>query len=194
MTGSNANHTVLAPNADLTFSVVETNLPRPFPLGSYAPGLRNAAAAIHLADMSGDGMADLIACSNQETGSLATWSLHIWQPGGFAANGEIIPVLDGIPCNVQTYVVDTNGDSWSDLVFPGYSSQGGVPTETSGNFSGARRNTNGEWETLDTGLPVGKTLFVDTNADGLPDAIFDTVAAHSVTRMNPSKGIGICST
>jgi hypothetical protein len=53
--------------------------------------------------------------------------------------------------------------------------QGGVPIEPSGTYSVHRRRSNGTWEVFDTGLPThvngGRTLFLDVNGDGLPDAI-----------------------
>ncbi len=179
VTGSNNNHLLMVPKPDLTFALVDTKLPRPFPLATSPAGLRSAAAATHLVDLLHDGMADLLECNDHghppETALLSQWKLYAWKPGGFVTTGETITPLAGIPCNVETTMVDVNGDSITDVVFPGYMRQGGVPTETSGTYSVLRRAANGEWGGFDLGLPTplgnGHTLFVDVNADGLPDAV-----------------------
>lgn len=84
VTGSQANHLVLLPQNDGTLLAADTQLRRPFPLGSSPAGLRNSNAATHLVDVTG-AMADLIECNDHgdtpETAALPTWKLHGWQPG-----------------------------------------------------------------------------------------------------------------
>jgi hypothetical protein len=167
VTGSRANHMVLAGKADLTFELVDTGIRRPFPLQQSPKGLRNGAGSVHLADCDGDSKADLIQCTDHgdtpEAALLSTWKLHLWRPSGFTPNGEIIDTLTGIPCGVEMFTVDTNRDSITDLVAPGYLRQGGVPIEPSGTYSVHRRRSNGTWEVFDTGLPTpvngGRTIF-----------------------------------
>jgi RHS repeat-associated protein len=175
VTGTRNNFIVLLAQADGTFQALDTGIQRPFPLGPAPKGLRSELGAVHLADVTGDSVVDLIQCSNQDTGVLASWKLHIWEPGGFQAQGVSISTLDGIPCSVEMQTVDTNNDSVTDLVFPGYLRQGNVVTEPSGHYSVTPRRTNGEWEIFDLGLRTplgnGRTLFVDVNGDALPDAV-----------------------
>ena len=194
---SQTNHTVLVPKGDLTFELVDTNITRPFPLQSSPKGLRNAAGAVHLADVTGDQQQDLISCTDHgttpEAASAATWTLHEWQPNGFAPKGTSIDTLTGIPCSIEMHMVDANRDSITDLVTIGYVRQGGVPVATSGTYSVHRRRTNGTWEVFDTGLPTpahgGRTIFVDINGDGLPDAIQSgSPDGRLYTRMNTGLG------
>jgi hypothetical protein len=190
-TGSKNNFVVLLAKGDSSFQEIDTQIPRPFPIGPAPKGLRNELGATHLSDVTGDSVNDLLTCSDQETGVLATWKLHAWKPGGFTMTGETVPVLDGIPCSVEMHPVDTNGDSITDLVFPGYFSQGGGAVESTGNYSVAQRKSTGEWEVFDLGLQVskyGRTLFLDVNADGFPDAISADPAGRLVTTMNTGKG------
>jgi hypothetical protein len=177
VTGTENNFIVLLAQNDGTLQELDTGIQRPFPLGPAPNGLRNEFGAVHLADVSGDSVVDLMTCSNQETGAFATWKLHLWQPGGFSLPGQSIPTLDGIPCGVEMHVVDTNNDSVADLVFPGYVRQGDVPTEPSGFYSVTQRRTNGEWDVFDTELPTplgnGRIVFVDVNGDLLLESIRD---------------------
>ena len=175
VTGSEANHLVLVPNADLSFGVVDTKLRRPFPLGATPKGMRSSAASVHLADVSGDGISDLIECNDHGNTLLSTWTLRMWQPGGFELQGAEINTLAGIPCSVEMHTVDSNGDSVTDLIATGYLKQGGEPAALSGNYNVHQRRSNGTWEVFDTGLPTpkngGRVLFLDVNGDGLPDAV-----------------------
>jgi hypothetical protein len=171
----NANsHLVLKTKPDNTFAPIDTNIPRPFPLLQSPKGLRSAAGAVHLADCDGDAVPDLIQCTDNGDLQLSTWKLHLWRPGGFEPNGTTIETLTGIPCGIEMHTVDANRDSITDLIMPGYLSQGGVPSALSGKYSVHRRRSDGTWEVFDTQLvtPVngGRTAFLDVNGDGLPDA------------------------
>jgi hypothetical protein len=171
----NANsHLVLKAKAANTFALVDTKIQRPFPLQQSPKGLRSAAGAVHLADCDGDAMPDLIQCTDNGDLPLSTWKLHLWRPGGFDQTGSTIETLTGIPCGVEVHTVDANRDSITDLIMPGYLSQGGVPSALSGKYSVHRRRSDGTWEVSDTRLltPLagGRTIFLDINGDGLPDA------------------------
>jgi hypothetical protein len=173
-----ANYFALVSKPNGTFAEVDTNIRRPFPLGPSPKGLRSSAASTHLLDATGDQMADLVECNDHgdtvDTALLPTWTLHPWRPAGFDTKAEHIDTLWGIPCGVEVHTVDTNHDSVTDLMVPGYVRQGGVPIERSGTYSVHRRRSNGTWEVFNTGLPTpvngGRTIFLDVNGDGLPDA------------------------
>ena len=182
------NQIVLLTKIDGTFQEINTQIARPFPLGPAPDGLRGSAASVHLADVTGDGVADLIQCTDQgdtiDTAGLPTWKVHVWRPGGFDPTPEYIEPLWGHFCGTQMHTVDSNNDGIVDLIAPGYLRQGGVPVGLSGTFSVFRRHTDGTWEAFDTGVPLPisgwRTVFLDVNGDGLPGAWKGDVRIASV--------------
>ncbi len=180
--GSQANHVILLPQSDSSLQRLDTQLPRPFPVGPSPKGLRSSGASVHLVDVSADTMADLIECTN--LGDMPTWKLHRWQPGGFAPDGEIIDVLTGYPCGMEFHPVDLDGNGVTDIVAPGMIRVNGIPTQPSSTYSVFSRKTDGTWTANDTKLPVprGRILFGDVNGDHLPDAI---ASRASDGRLNP---------
>jgi RHS repeat-associated protein len=195
--GNANNHLVLKAKADTTFALVDTNIQRPFPLQQSPKGLRNSAGAVHLADCDGDAMPDLIQCTDHgdtpETASLSTWKLHLWRPGGFTPEGDVIETLTGIPCGIEVHNIDANRDSVTDLIMPGYLRQGGTSIELSGKYSVHRRRSDGTWEVFDMGLRLpangGRTVFGDFNGDGLPDAVQSGSADDGLyTYLNTGRG------
>ena len=219
---SSPNWTVLLAQPDHTFKQHDTGIPRPFPLSGLPapPALTTKGASVHLADVDGDGVPDLIQCNDhsQMVGgnpSEAAWTAHLWKPAqgstpfGFDPAGEPIHPLDGYPCNAEMYTVDINGDGKVDLV----QGTGGTEMLTSGTYNALTRHQDGTWEPWDTKLPIvqpgGRVLFLDVNGDGLPDAVqsglqdgmlwtyitagptFDTVpAVHSVAGIVIGAGSG----
>ncbi len=177
--GNRNNHIVLLSREDGTFEELDTGIQRPFPIGPAPKNLNSPDGAVHLADVTGDGVADLIQCTNQgsasDIGFATTWTLRVWKPGGFDANETEIDTLAGVRCSIKVHIVDYDHDSKADLVAPGFVKQGGIPTESTGFFSVHRRQSSGAWEVFDAGLPLpwpgGRTLFLDVNGDGLPDAV-----------------------
>jgi hypothetical protein len=128
-----------------------------------------------LADCDGDSTPDLVQCTDHgetpDTAAQSTWKLHVWRPGGFTPEGELIETLTGIPCGVELHTIDSNGDSITDLIASGYLREGGVPVASSGTYSVHRRRSDGVWEAFDTGLPrprsPGRVIFADINSDAL---------------------------
>ncbi|HRI72800.1 MAG TPA: VCBS repeat-containing protein, partial [Polyangium sp.] len=178
--GRKNNHIVLLSKADGTFDELPTGIERPFPLGSAPKQLRGAGGSVHLADVDGDGVGDLIQCEDHgdtpaENPSQAVWTAHLWRPGGFEATGTNIEELAGIGCAVELRTVDVNRNGKVDLILPGMFNIGGTPSTQTKTYSALERNGDGTWKAWDTKLPIpsspGRVSFADVNADGLPDVI-----------------------
>ncbi len=117
---NNRNHlVVLRSRKDGTFEEIETGIKKPFSAGPTPKGLRSSAASVHLADVTGDGVSDLILCTDHGHTPMSTWKLHHWRPGGFEPQGTMIQTLSGIGCNVEMHTMDENRDGISDLIVPG---------------------------------------------------------------------------
>ncbi|WP_437729520.1 RHS repeat-associated core domain-containing protein [Sorangium sp. So ce861] len=179
---------VLLTRPDLTFEVHDTGIRRPFPLGvrPAPPGLRLPEGAVHLADVDGDGVPDLIQCDDHSRTPTqnpleATWTVHRWTPerngtpAGFDVAGESLEPLNGFPCDMEIQTLDLNGDGKVDLVVATvltFSDGTMLPAPTYGALT---RRHDGGWEVFDTELPQpprgGRTVFLDVNGDGLPDAV-----------------------
>src|SRR5215468_2255881 len=186
--GSSNNWVVLLAQSDHTFKQHDTGIPRPFPLGVSPPppALTSAGASVHLADLDGDGVPDLISCqdhSEMEMGipSRAAWTVHLWKPAsgsapaGFDPAGATIAPLAGFRCDVELYTVDINADTKVDLVVASMRSNDVGDTVPDATYSALTRRQDGSWEVFDTKLPLvppgGHLVWADVNADGLPDAI-----------------------
>ncbi|WP_236643999.1 RHS repeat-associated core domain-containing protein [Sorangium cellulosum] len=179
---------VLLTQPDLTFEVHDTGIRRPFPLGvrPAPPGLRLPEGAVHLADVDGDGVPDLIQCDDHsrtltQNPLEATWTVHRWKPerdgtpAGFDATGESLEPLNGFPCDMEIQTLDLDADGKVDLVVATvltFSDGTMLPAPTYGALT---RRHDGGWEVFDTELPQpprgGRTVFLDVNGDGLPDAV-----------------------
>ncbi|WP_437727730.1 RHS repeat-associated core domain-containing protein [Sorangium sp. So ce861] len=179
---------VLLTRPDRTFEVHDTGIRRPFPLGvrPAPPGLSLPEGAVHLADVDGDGVPDLIQCDDHSRALTqnpleATWTVHRWKPerngtpAGFDATGESLEPLNGFPCDMEIQTLDLNADGKVDLVVATvltFSDGTMLPAPTYGALT---RRHDGRWEVFDTELPQpprgGRTVFLDVNGDGLPDAV-----------------------
>ncbi|AUX38230.1 MULTISPECIES: RHS repeat-associated core domain-containing protein [Sorangium] len=179
---------VLLTQPDLTFEVHDTGIRRPFPLGvrPAPPGLSLPEGAVHLADVDGDGVPDLIQCDDHsraltENPLEATWTVHRWKPerngtpAGFDVTGESLEPLNGFPCDMEIQTLDLDADGKVDLVVATvltFSDGTMLPAPTYGALT---RRHDGSWEVVDTELPQpppgGRTVFLDVNGDGLPDAV-----------------------
>ncbi|WP_437813338.1 RHS repeat-associated core domain-containing protein [Sorangium sp. So ce1078] len=177
---------VLLARPDRTFEVHDTSIRRPFPLGvrPAPPGLSVPEGAMHLADVDGDGVPDLIQCddhSRELTQSPldATWRVHLWKPerdgapAGFDRAGESLEPLNGFPCEMEIQTLDLNADARVDLVVATvltFSDNTMVPAST---WAALTRRHDGSWEVFDTKLPQvgGRVVFLDVNGDALPDAV-----------------------
>ncbi|MBK9266191.1 MAG: VCBS repeat-containing protein [Polyangiaceae bacterium] len=196
--GSKNNHIVLLSKADGTFDELDTNIKRPFPLGPAPKQLRGAGGSVHLADVDGDGVGDLIQCEDHGDSldgnpSQPVWKLHPWRPGGFAPNGVPIELLEGFGCGVELRTVDVNRNGKVDLVLPGMINIGGTPATQTTTYSALERNADGTWNAWDTKLRIppnsGRVIFADVNGDGLPDAVSSGAADGRLhTWTNTGKG------
>ncbi|XXT16045.1 RHS repeat-associated core domain-containing protein [Sorangium sp. So ce429] len=180
---------VLLSRPDWTFALHDTGIRRPFPLGvkPAPPSLSSPGASMHLADLDGDGAADLIQCEDHDREGQApipvspAWAVHLWRPArdatpaGFDPAGESIELLTGYPCDTELHTLDVDADSKIDLIVPSLLRFGDGTVLTGSNYDAIMRRGNGRWEVIDTKLPVvwsgGRVVFLDVNGDGLPDAV-----------------------
>ncbi|MEZ4298873.1 MAG: RHS repeat-associated core domain-containing protein [Polyangiaceae bacterium] len=170
------------------FAVHDTGVARPFPLGALPepPALTSARGSMHLADVDGNHVPDLIQC--QHPGPTANgdpskpeWRVHLWKPAhggasfGFDVEGEVLEALARYRCNVDLRTVDLDRDGKTSLlVLPLSVADDG--SEIAGiTYQALTRMESGEWRVRETRLPVpnpgGRVLFLDVNGDGLPDAV-----------------------
>ncbi|MDI3282659.1 RHS repeat-associated core domain-containing protein [Polyangium sp. 15x6] len=176
MNGNATTWKVLRAQADGTFDLHNTGVSRPFPGSQPIPtGLRGPEASAHLADMNGDGMADLVTCTKAPV--LYAWTYRPWAPtpGGFAAATEVISTLEIQPCNSDLYTVDVDGDGKSELVVPRVEIQPDGSPQFINEYDAVTRRGPGNFaataQDLPTVPPGGGMFFLDVNGDGLPDAI-----------------------
>ncbi|XXY20357.1 RHS repeat-associated core domain-containing protein [Sorangium sp. So ce216] len=192
---------VLLARPDRTFEVHDTGIRRPFPLGlrPTPPGLTLPEGAMHLADVDGDGAPDLIQCDDHARAltpnpSEATWTVHLWKPArggtaaGFDRSGESLEPLNGLPCEMEIHTLDVDADTQVDLVVATvvtFIDNTVVPDPT---YAALTRRHDGSWAIFDTELPQvrgGRTVFLDVNGDGLPDAVQSGFGHHRLrTVMN----------
>ncbi|WP_438023101.1 RHS repeat-associated core domain-containing protein [Sorangium sp. So ce233] len=177
---------VLLSRPDRTFEVHDTGIRRPFPLRVPPPGLRMPQGAMHLADVDGDGVPDLLQCDDHsreltQNPLEATWFVHRWKPerngtpAGFDPEGESLAPLNGFPCEMEIQTLDVNADGKVDLVVATvltFSDNTMLPAPT---YAALTRRRDGSWEVFDTELPQpapgGRSVFLEVNGDGLPDAV-----------------------
>jgi RHS repeat-associated protein len=150
------------------------------------PSLSSPNASVHLADVDGDGVPDLIQCDTDDSanpnpvGNMTTWTLHRWKPKdgarpiGWDPVGEEIPRLRGRPCNAELYTVDVDADGKVDLVMVKVAADNGGNMFLLDQYEALSWNESG-WEQRDLGLttamPGARVIFLDVNGDGLPDAL-----------------------
>ncbi|XYH94645.1 RHS repeat-associated core domain-containing protein [Sorangium sp. So ce1128] len=189
---------VLLSRPDWTFALHDTGIRRPFPLGAKPapPSLSSPGASMHLADLNGDGAADLIQCEDHDRDGQApipvsaVWAVHLWRPArgatpaGFDPAGESIELLAGYPCDTELHTIDADADSKIDLIVPSLLRFGDGTVLTGSNYDAITRRGDGRWEVSDTKLPVvwsgGRVVFLDVNGDGLPDAVESGSGDHQL--------------
>ncbi len=188
---------VLLARPDRTFEVHDTGIVRPFPVGSppVVPGLTTRGGSMHLADVNGDHVPDLIQCEDHGTTaggdpSKPVWSVHLWRPAqggapfGFDPEGEPVEALATVRCDIALFTVDLDADGKVDLVTPPVD-VGADGSELAGaTYEALTRREDGTWEIFETELPVvpagGRLVFLDVNGDGLPDAVESGFQDHTL--------------
>ncbi|WP_233561444.1 FG-GAP repeat domain-containing protein, partial [Sorangium cellulosum] len=197
--GSEVTWHVLLSRPDWTFALQDTGIRRPFPLRvtPAPPSLSSPGASMHLADLDGDGVPDLIQCEDHARDAqaplplFAVWTVHLWRPArgatpaGFDPTGESIELLSGYPCDTELHTLDLDADSKIDLVVPSLRRFGDGSVLAGASYDAIMRRGDERWEVFDTALPVvgpgGRVVFLDVNGDGLPDAIESGFNHHQLT-------------
>ncbi|MGK3969858.1 RHS repeat-associated core domain-containing protein [Sorangium sp. So ce118] len=189
---------VLLSRPDRTFALHDTGIRRPFPLGvtPAPPSLSSPGGSMHLADLDGDGAADLIQCEDHDhlgqspLPASSVWTVHLWRPArgaapaGFDPTGESIELLIGYPCDTELHTLDVDADSKIDLIMPSLRRFGDGTVLVGESYDAIMRRANGRWEVIDTELPIvgpgGRVVFLDVNGDGLPDAVESGFSHHAL--------------
>ncbi|WP_437531191.1 RHS repeat-associated core domain-containing protein [Sorangium sp. So ce726] len=192
---------VLLSQPDRTFALHDTGIRRPFPLGvtPAPPSLRRPGASVHLADLDGDSVPDLIQCQDHAEELVpnplsAVWTVHLWRPArgatpaGFDPTGESIELLTGYPCAMELHTLDIDADSKIDLIVPSVRLSGDGTALIKDSYEAIMRRGEGRWGVIDTKLPVvprgGRVVFLDVNGDGLPDAVESGFSGQLTTYLN----------
>jgi hypothetical protein len=167
---------VLLAQPNQTFVMQDTGLSRPYsPLAAVPLSLAAPDASAHLADVSGDGMPDLIECVYN--GVNYAWSLHPWMPEGpgFEKAPSMVPELSSHPCNAELHPVDVDIDGKTDLLVHAVTETANGPIFGPTYDALSLELSAGTWTRTSTGLPIapigGRLIFLDANGDGLPDAV-----------------------
>jgi YD repeat-containing protein len=167
---------VLLAKPDHTFEMLDTGLSRPYPFGAAPPlNLATWDASAHLADVSGDGMPDLLGCIYN--GVNHAWAVHFWGPDGpgFEKASTAIPELDAHPCNAELHTIDIDIDGKTDLLVHTVTETANGPIFGTTYDALSFKHSTGSWVKMGTELPItpagGRLIFLDANGDALPDAI-----------------------
>ncbi|WP_437962692.1 RHS repeat-associated core domain-containing protein (plasmid) [Sorangium sp. So ce119] len=197
--GAEVTWHVLLSRPNWTFALHDTGIRRPFPLKSTPapPSLSSPGASMHLADLDGDGVPDLIQCEDHDREGQApipvspAWAVHLWRPArgatpaGFDPRGESIELLTGYPCDTELHTLDVDADSKIDLIVPSLKRFGDGTVLIGSSYDAIMRRGDERWEVFDTALPVvgsgGRVVFLDVNGDGLPDAVESGFNHHQLT-------------
>ncbi|AUX49123.1 uncharacterized protein SOCE26_106680 [Sorangium cellulosum] len=189
---------MLLSRPDWTFALHDTGIRRPFPLGvkPAPPSLSSPGASMHLADLDGDGVPDLLQCEDHDRvgqspiPASSVWTVHLWRPAsgatpaGFDPTGESIELLIGYPCDTELHTLDVDADGKIDLIVPSLRRFGDGTVFLGSSYDAIMRRGEGRWEVIDTELPVvwrgGRVVFLDVNGDGLPDAVESGPGDHQL--------------
>jgi hypothetical protein len=184
--GQSSNWMILLAGPGNDFTLHDSGIIRPYPGGAPPPNLLSPAAGIHLADVNGDGMTDLLQCDIQNALQCPRWKLHLWSnenagaAQGFAPVGRIIPELDAYNCDVAVHMADLDGDTRTELIVQHRtvdfaSCEANVGTEYIAlTLESVDFGPSSVWKETKTGLtasPNSHVVFLDVNGDGLPDAL-----------------------
>ena len=189
--GAHATWQVLRSLPQHGFQLVDTGIPHVFPAGAVPPfPVVRFDTALHLADVTGDGVSDMVQCVYDEALLFSYWKLYPWSPdvgptGGFDPSGYLITELEWVPCYADVRTVDIDADSRVDLLVqhfvidPIYGQVIAAGTEYDAlHFLSTTTVTSPPmslWLTKDPELglpPAGQpVVFLDVNGDGLADAV-----------------------
>ncbi|WP_437565852.1 RHS repeat-associated core domain-containing protein [Sorangium sp. So ce542] len=196
--GTEVTWHVLLSRPDWSFALHDTGIRRPFPLGvtPAPPSLSSPGASMHLADLDGDGVPDLLQCEDHAREGqaplplAAAWAVHPWRPArgttpaSFDPVGESIELLTGYPCDTELHTLDIDADGKIDLVVPALQRFGDGTVLVGSSYDAIMRRGEGRWEVIDTELPVAwpgsRVVFLDVNGDGLPDAVESGPGDHQL--------------
>ncbi|MEP7126921.1 MAG: FG-GAP-like repeat-containing protein, partial [Byssovorax sp.] len=192
---------VLLATPQHTFKLIDTGIPRPKHLVDGTLKLNNREASAHLADVNGDGVADLIQCErdpNAGGGDAFRWTLRLWTPAGPGFEPVARPIakpaqdLNLFHCAWNIHAVDLNADGKTDLVFADVGLDGNSPQEA--HLSMSYDEHTDAWETEkigNLGTAFTSYLFLDVNGDGLPDLVkLDVLTGQPVTYINTGDNHG----
>ncbi|MEO8671008.1 MAG: RHS repeat-associated core domain-containing protein [Tahibacter sp.] len=169
------------------FTVINTFVTdHPFTDGiSYERGKR-----VHLADMNGDGRADLVVCEPRLLSGVGQpWHLRLATGSGWGSE-TLLPFFPNASkdCrNNQVMFIDVNGDGATDMLSGGYDQLYFAATYNGSSFSvnatSLRTIINGFWQ------GAGQVFFtdsrtIDVNGDGLLDVIADRDLPQSAGTMD----------
>lgn len=182
---------VLLATPEFSFTPKDTGIPRPKHLLDGAPRLENHEASAHLADVTGDGIANLLQCERDPSfggGNVFSWTLRRWTPAGpgFETSPRAIPALTLFHCAWELTPVDLDADGKVELVLPEISQNQALPLESRMALSYDEASDTWENEPIGTfGPTVGPRYFLDANGDGLPNMVqLDAMTRRPMTILN----------
>ncbi|MGA3028587.1 MAG: VCBS repeat-containing protein [Bryobacteraceae bacterium] len=143
-----------------------------------------------LADVNGDGNADLIALASAPSGPQAAFEVLLGNGDG-TFQSPLETLVSGTDLNVRVAtfaVADVNGDGKPDLVF-------GIttPQETGGNISSLAGNgdgTFGKQSFISSANVPGSIALADLNGDGKPDLVFSDLGSGEFPFVSVALGTG----
>ena len=164
--------------ADHTFELLDTQIPR------VSWKIRGK---FRVADLDGDGVGDLVECQNPSlVDGLSKWTVRFWSAAGpgFSATPTPIAPLDGLACWSLAQLVqfvDVDGDGKAEVLAPDIApvQDPDVSTFVSHSYDGL-----GGWNSVNTKIVIplfGRMPFLDTNGDGLAEAIAPVAQIMRVT-------------
>ncbi|WP_052376710.1 FG-GAP-like repeat-containing protein, partial [Chondromyces apiculatus] len=189
-----ANWRVLLTNPSGGFTSVNTGVAHPFYLPPLA-SLVHPTASAHLADVDGDGVSDLIQCKDEGTNEYV-WTLHRWRPSpqGFSTTGQTIADLARLECNTELYTVDIDADGKVELVVHELLRTSDDVAQLN-DLEALSYTGSNDWSHMELDLPApseGRLIFLDLNADGLPDALAGGYTdSQPYTFMNTGAGFSL---